>query len=674
MNPFKKWRESESDAIEKRTDPSPAPNLSVIPDAENAPRPVSPWFSILPLIIDACLVLMVILTRVATASRYLQWWDSVQFALGLSDYDVTRHQPHPPGYPGYIALGWIVKQIVHDDNTALVIVCGISAAVIAIALHHLGRAMFSPRGGFFAGVLGALNPLLWYFSDVALSYILGTALATLAVWAGYSAKGRWKILIPILAGMTVVCWQPVAGIFIFPVCLFAYLGKWPGRKPLANKSSGPNLNKENPDDTYPSSSIGLAGQISAFTALFIIPILIGYIPVIIHTGGLGPYLGAIQSESGKHVHQVSQWLTAPLDEFIKNTGSLGDFFKRGLGIGRWLLLILLIPMPGERGPAPRRAIRLILLATAGILSIAYSQNAALEAAGIFVSAVAFAYLLPDPMTESGRIRRNILTWWIAGLLLLVPIYANFIGTMIIFLPGLIMLEAWAIDRAADFMGLQTVREPTKVVDNGVTIEKPGKKADIRVERLVAYTLIFLMATHEIGVFFEMKNPTQECFNGIVKTDQLVSGVVSGIHESPIAEKDILILGGEEDYRHWTYYLPEARSIWTKYVLHIEFHPGVTVWLSQHRHQDKVALGVTTDPASGQPRAEFPLTGEKAVFVRPKEMDQFARPDNPGIPPTGIIEITGKAQIKDVKPETLGFLVDTSGKTKVVFSQGKWWME
>jgi hypothetical protein len=31
--------------------------------------------------------------------------DSVNFALGIRDFDVAAHRPHPPGYPIYIAAG-----------------------------------------------------------------------------------------------------------------------------------------------------------------------------------------------------------------------------------------------------------------------------------------------------------------------------------------------------------------------------------------------------------------------------------------------------------------------------------------------------------------------------------------------------------------------------------------
>ena len=31
--------------------------------------------------------------------------DSLTFALGLHRFDVVQHQPHPPGYPLYVAFG-----------------------------------------------------------------------------------------------------------------------------------------------------------------------------------------------------------------------------------------------------------------------------------------------------------------------------------------------------------------------------------------------------------------------------------------------------------------------------------------------------------------------------------------------------------------------------------------
>src|SRR5687768_17962551 len=38
--------------------------------------------------------------------------DSINFALGLRDFDPARHQPHPPGSPVYIAFGRALLAIV----------------------------------------------------------------------------------------------------------------------------------------------------------------------------------------------------------------------------------------------------------------------------------------------------------------------------------------------------------------------------------------------------------------------------------------------------------------------------------------------------------------------------------------------------------------------------------
>ena len=43
-----------------------------------------------------------------TRSYWLDDWDSVNFAFGLDDFDVTKHWPHPPGYSVYIAAGMLV--------------------------------------------------------------------------------------------------------------------------------------------------------------------------------------------------------------------------------------------------------------------------------------------------------------------------------------------------------------------------------------------------------------------------------------------------------------------------------------------------------------------------------------------------------------------------------------
>src|SRR5690242_20454093 len=51
------------------------------------------------------LAVVTLLSRWPYRARMLYNWDAVQFALALREFDIAKHQPHPPGYLLYVALG-----------------------------------------------------------------------------------------------------------------------------------------------------------------------------------------------------------------------------------------------------------------------------------------------------------------------------------------------------------------------------------------------------------------------------------------------------------------------------------------------------------------------------------------------------------------------------------------
>ena len=63
--------------------------------------------------------------------------DAVNFGLGVSDYDVAAHQPHPPGYPVFIAAGRLATAVmkalgVHAPEVRGLTLVSILAATLAI--------------------------------------------------------------------------------------------------------------------------------------------------------------------------------------------------------------------------------------------------------------------------------------------------------------------------------------------------------------------------------------------------------------------------------------------------------------------------------------------------------------------------------------------------------------
>jgi Protein O-mannosyl-transferase TMEM260-like len=104
-----------------------------------------------------------------TRSRWLDDWDSVNFALALDSFDLLKHQPHPPGYRLYVAAGKLVHLLIPSHAAVLTLVSSLSgAAVAAMVFMLLGR--FVDWGvALVAAIAMALSPLFWLQSGLALT-------------------------------------------------------------------------------------------------------------------------------------------------------------------------------------------------------------------------------------------------------------------------------------------------------------------------------------------------------------------------------------------------------------------------------------------------------------------------------------------------------------------------
>src|SRR3989344_4284237 len=125
--------------------------------------------------------LSALIFRLAFLSPWLEDWDSVQFALALHDFDITKHQPHAPGYPIYILLGKLLYLFTGNDTQALVLLSSLLGSFIIVPFYLLTRLMFGKLTGLIASSLLVLTPVEWVLSETALTNIPG--LFFLVLWA-----------------------------------------------------------------------------------------------------------------------------------------------------------------------------------------------------------------------------------------------------------------------------------------------------------------------------------------------------------------------------------------------------------------------------------------------------------------------------------------------------------
>jgi 4-amino-4-deoxy-L-arabinose transferase-like glycosyltransferase len=204
-----------------------------------------------------------------TRSHWLDDWDSVNFALALDDFDVTRHRPHPPGYPLYIGAGKLAQVFVADHAAALTLVSALAGAAVASMFYLLGRRHEDRSVALCATLIMALSPLFWLQSGLALTDMFGMVfvLAFLLVEGGSPRRPQGDLARRIACGV-------IAGLALGarPHIAFLILVYW-----CIRASS--------------SRSVGTAPVVTAALA-FLIGVMLWLIPASLATGGVETYLHA----------------------------------------------------------------------------------------------------------------------------------------------------------------------------------------------------------------------------------------------------------------------------------------------------------------------------------------------------------------------------------------------
>ena len=141
--------------------------------------------------------------------------DSINFALGLRDFDVAHHQPHPPGSPVYIALGrallfllssaWPSLGRTAAETLTLAIWSMVAGAVAILAVASMFAALEAdpaehqpPRSrhvAIWATTLLAVAPLFWLSGLRPMSDLPGLAVALVAQVLVLQGRGDRRRLI-----------------------------------------------------------------------------------------------------------------------------------------------------------------------------------------------------------------------------------------------------------------------------------------------------------------------------------------------------------------------------------------------------------------------------------------------------------------------------------------------
>jgi hypothetical protein len=272
------------------------------PEAEG--RPAARWGAALA---DVCLAglfaLITLLSRWPYRARMLYNWDAVQFALALREFDVAKHQPHPPGYLLHVGLARLVDLVVADATFAYVALSMIMSAATTAATYWLARRLYDRATAVTAAALLAVSPLFWFYGSVGLSYAgeaLGASVVALLAWRALQGDARAFLVGGLVLGLAGGLRQSVL-VLLFPLWL----------------SSG---------------TIGLrsATTVGRGVCLLGVVVLGWLLPMVWLTGGFGAYWEASTELYGSVVVPTSV-LGGSLEITLAQTRALLESVAVGLG-------------------------------------------------------------------------------------------------------------------------------------------------------------------------------------------------------------------------------------------------------------------------------------------------------------------------------------------------------
>jgi hypothetical protein len=278
-----------------------------------------------------------LLAHLPFLSPALEDIDSINFALGLHQFDPALHQPHPPGYPVFIALGRFALAIIHvvapglsyvrADALALAIWSAIGGAIAIVAAAYLFREMTregdrASAVGVWGSTMMAATPLFWTTGLRPMSDMcgLGVALAAQALLLRGIRDRRAFVVGALIAGLAAGIRIQTAALtvplFVYAIAMQRRQGIWLAR-PIAAFAAG-----------------GLAWAV----------------PLVMLTGGIGKYLQALGTQGAEDFAWVDMLWAHPTpkaivfalyDTFLLpySVAGVGALFLAIAAVGAGLLLL-----------------------------------------------------------------------------------------------------------------------------------------------------------------------------------------------------------------------------------------------------------------------------------------------------------------------------------------------
>ena len=150
------------------------------------------------------LSVLVALTRLLAVACSLNDWDEALFSLGVKEYDVAKHWPHPPGYPLFMVAAKGVHLLGLNEFRSLQVIVVLGAFFLFPALFFFARELgYDFPTAVSGAAIFAFLPNVWVYGGTGFSDVPATALcfAACALLLAGRRSTRFYVLGAVVLGI-----------------------------------------------------------------------------------------------------------------------------------------------------------------------------------------------------------------------------------------------------------------------------------------------------------------------------------------------------------------------------------------------------------------------------------------------------------------------------------------
>lgn len=215
-------------------------------------------------------VLLWVATNAPSISTMCFDWDAAQYSLGTIEYDVHKHQPHPPGYPLWVLGLRALAPLTHGAPLAQTVLGGALSLIALVWFQRLARLWYGEQSALALTLLLGISPPIQLYAfaqstypvDLFASCLLGwlawrmwqgeiaalkIALPAAALMMGFRPSGV-VLLLPLLVVATARCsrgrQKRVLAVTLAAAALVFLLWFWPLQESVGGVGAWMKLNRE----------------------------------------------------------------------------------------------------------------------------------------------------------------------------------------------------------------------------------------------------------------------------------------------------------------------------------------------------------------------------------------------------------------------------------------------